>query len=665
MRHARMYERRWIGRAAALALALAARSPAAVSGDAIEYIVRLDAPQTQMVGIEMRVPDVRGTTLEVALPVWRPGRYEVLDSAGAVRDVAATDGAGRALAIEKIDKSTWRIATAGADEVRIAYRVYCNELGSRTRHVDDTHAFLSGSSVFFYVPERRDGPVRVRLDAPAAWKVACGMEHEPGDPRNEDRTLLAPNYDVLIDSPIEVGRHDLIEFEVDGVPHEIAIWGEADEDAEKLKRDFAKIIRAQAAIFGGLPYERYVFLVHAGAGAGGGTEHLNSTIMQTSRASLEDDAAYKRFLGLVSHEFFHTWNVKRLRPAGIQPYDFARENYTKLLWVCEGTTSYYDDLTLARTGLKKANEYLKSLAEAIGNMRDRPGTAVQSLEESSFDAWIKFNATTPDSVNSTVSFYSNGALVSMALDMELRRRTNNAVSLDALMRAMYERFPLGGGGYTPEDLVTVAGELSGGDFDPFFASHMRGTEVPDFQSLLATVGLELTFKPAKKDKVGEDEEETADEIDSDADAQGESEEVAPAETPVKAYLGLNLSSSAGGASVRAVLADGPAYTAGIMAGDEIVAMNGRRLPAGDLDKRLEKYKPGDTVTLHIMRRDELRTFEVTLAGRPDGTWALQRIKAPSEQQIAAYESWIGQEWPAKDKEAAAQQQPAPAPSADD
>ena len=654
--------RRWrrCGWFPVLALVAATATAAARAGEPIEYTVRLDAPQTQMVDITMRIPDVRGESLIVALPVWRPGRYEVLDSAGAVRDVAATDGGGRPLAIEKIDKTSWRVTTGGAAEVRIGYRVYCNELGSRTRHVDDTHAFLSGSSVFLYTPERRDDPVRVRIDAPADWTVACSLEHESGAPRTQDRTLIAPNYDVLIDSPIEVGVHEVIEFEVRGVPHEIVIWGDADEDADELRRDFAKIVEAQAAIFGGLPYERYVFLVHAGAGAGGGTEHLNSTIMQTSRASLEEDAAYKRFLGLVAHEFFHTWNVKRLRPAGIAPYDYARENYTKLLWVCEGTTSYYDDLTLARTGLMKPDDYLKRLAEAIASMRDRPGTAVQSLEESSFDAWIKFNASTPDSVNSTVSFYSNGALVSLALDMTLRQRTANAVTLDDLMRTMYERFPLEGGGFTPEDLVAVASELSAADFDPFFASHVRGTAVPDFETLLATVGLDLTFKPAKKD-------------DADADVKGgegaehseEAETDAPAEPSLKAYLGLNLSSSGGGASVRSVLADGPAYAAGIMAGDEIVALNGRRLPAGDLDKRLEKLKPGETVTLHVMRHDALRTVQVTLAGKPDGTWTLRRTKEPSEAQIAAYESWIGQDWPGKDKPKAAEESPeAPEPSGD-
>lgn len=620
------------------------------AAEPIEYVVKLDAPQTQMVEIEMRVPDVRGESLEVALPVWRPGRYDVLDSAGGVRDVQAQDGQGRSLKIGKIDKSTWRVdvSTERNGTVRVSYRVYCNELGSRTRHVDDTHAFLSGSSVFFYVPSRRNEQIHVHIEAPAEWKVASGLESMP----SALRTLLAANYDVLVDSPIEVGLHDMIEFEVQGKLHQIVIWGEADYDAEELKTDFAKIVQAQAEIFGQMPYERYVFLTHVGSGMGGGTEHLNSTIMQTRRAALEDESAYKRFLGLVSHEFFHTWNVKQLRPAGIQQYDYARENYTKLLWVCEGTTSYYDDLTRARTGLLKTDDYTKRLAGAVGSMRDRPGTYVQSLEESSFDAWIKFNTSTPDSVNSTVSFYSNGAMVSLALDMELRHRTENRVTLDTLMRKMYERFPLGGGGYVPQDLVEVASELCGADLDPFFAKYVRGTGVPDFESLLQTVGLELTFKRTVKGDEAQDNDET-DKDDAPA---------APAEPALKAYIGLNLSSGTGGASVRTVLADGPAYDIGILPGDEIVALSGRRLRASELDSRLKKLAPGDVVTLHVMRRDELRVFEVTLDGKPDGTWTIKHVKEPTEAQIQAYESWINQDWPERKKDPISKPAAAAAPA---
>ncbi|MCH7601321.1 MAG: M61 family metallopeptidase [Planctomycetes bacterium] len=610
----------------------------------IVYTVSLPAPQTQMVDLSIRVPNVTGPTIDFALPVWRPGRYVVLDPAGTVREVRATSDSGRSLEIEKIDKSTWRVTTGGASVVRVDYRVYANSLGDRTRHVDDTHAFLSGSSVFLYVPDRKQDPILIKIDAPPDWKVASGLEHLPGD----ERTLIAPNYDVLVDSPIEIGLHDRLDFDVDGTPHEIVIWGHADYDADELTTDFATIVEAQTSIFGEMPYERYVFLIHVGAGMGGGTEHLNSTIMQTRRASLEDKKTYKRFLGLVAHEFFHTWNVKQLRPAGIQPYDYAKENYTKLLWVSEGMTSYYTGLTLARTELTKTKDYFKSLADSIGSLRNLPGAKIQSLEESSFDAWIKFNHSTPDSANSTVNFYSKGSLVSLLLDMELRSRTGNDISLDDLMKTMYRRYPLGGGGFTPDDLVNVASELSESDFKPFFASYASGTDEPDFETALKTVGLELTFKPSKKDDEDEDKDDEDDEddkIDDDGEETEEEDADLPQEPKMKAYIGMRLSSVGGKTTVRSVRSDGPAYLGGVISGDEILAMDGRRLASGDLDKRLKKMEPGDAVALHLMRRDELKIIELILAGKPDGKWTLQRVKEPTDQQKVAYESWLQQDWP--------------------
>ncbi|MHC5026537.1 MAG: M61 family metallopeptidase, partial [Planctomycetota bacterium] len=321
--------------AAALA-ALAAASATHADGT-IRYTVRLDAPQTQMVdiGVEVRVGAEAGF-VDFSMPAWRPGRYLIHDPAGGVQEVRATDEGGNALPVEKLDKDTWRVMRGDATAVRLDYRLYANSLGSRTRHVDDTHAFLSGDSVFVYAEGRRDSPVLVEVEAPDAWRIAGGLEFAEG----RTDAVVAPDYDVLIDTPLEIGIHDTLEFTVGGRRHEIVIWpvDHAAYDAEQLTGDFARIVEAQLAIFGRLPYERYVFLVHAGAGAGGGTEHLNSTIMQTSRAALEGGSAYRRFLGLVSHEFFHTWNVKQLRPAGINPYDYTRENYTKLLWVAEGTT---------------------------------------------------------------------------------------------------------------------------------------------------------------------------------------------------------------------------------------------------------------------------------------------------------------------------------------
>jgi len=577
----------------------------------IEYTVSLNAPQTQMVDILMVIRNVTGPAMDVAMPVWRPGRYKILDPAGGVRDVRAVTSAGRSLPVVKTDKTTWRITTGDAEEVTVTYSVYANSLGDRTRHVDDTHAFLSGATVFFHVPDRRKDPILVNVEAPASWKIATGLEFVPGDPHK----LFAPDYDVLVDSPLEIGLHDLLEFQVNGKPHQIAIWGGAKYDPDKLKADFSKIVKSQAGLFGDMPYARYVFLIHVGPDASGGTEHLNSTIIQKPRRSLENPEDYKTFLGTVSHEFFHTWNVKQFRPAGIHPYDYMRENYTDLLWVVEGTTSYYDDLTNARVGISQPDDYLKTLGDAIHAVRNRPGAQVQSLAESSFDAWI----TTPNDVNFTVSFYHVGALASLLMDMELRSRTGNRVSLDDVMREMYRRFPLSGNGYTLDGVIALLETISESQWGDFFARYIRGTDYYPFESALEVVGFELSIQPEKK------------------------------HDPIiqSPYAGLSLTDRNGGAVVRSVFSDGPAYTAGAMSGDEIVAVNGRRVSASDFDEWIGLVQPGDAVTLHIIRRDELRTVSFKLAGKPNGRWKVSRMKDPTESQKAAYQSWLHQEWPEK------------------
>jgi predicted metalloprotease with PDZ domain len=608
----------------------------------VRYVVDLDAPTTQTVHVTITLPCEGFEELELFLPVWRPGRYEILDPAGSVRDVVAhADGEPRS--VRKTSKSSWAVTTGGATELVVSYRVYANSLGDRTRHVDDTHAFLSGSTVFLYAPSLRAAPLSVAVRAPEDWDVATGLEPVP----DEARVFFAPSYDVLVDSPLEIGLHDRHVFEVDGKPHEIVVWPAGIElDFGRIAKDLGKIVAAQEAVFGSLPYQRYVFLIHAGGG--GGTEHLNSTIMQTSRSALEASvdggSGLDRLLGLASHEFFHTWNVKQLRPAGIHPYDYQKENYTDLLWVAEGTTSYYSALTLVRAGLRKPGQYLDQLARSIGTVRRSPGARVQSVAASSFDQWI--SGFSPDSINTQVSIYGEGALVSLWLDLEVRRRSEGQASLDAVLRDLYERFPLSGSGYTTGDLIAALDAAVGahrdGPFAELFARHVEGTEPLPFEANVGAVGLRLWFEPAKhpKDETEEDE-------------NGAEE----AELSLKPYLGLRLADSGSGSRITGILTDGPAYGADLMVGDELLTLNEERLRAGDLDERLEDLAPGDTVRLHLLRRDELRVVDLVLAGVPDGSWKLERVEDPTDAQRAAYASWLGSEWPGK-KPGAAEAEPA-------
>lgn len=587
----------------------------------VEYTVSLHRAKSQMVDISMRLPNPDGTPIELHLPTWRPGKYLILDPAGTIVSITAFDNDGQPLAIQKTGKSTWRVETYLAGDVVIAYSLYANSLGDRTRHADDTHAFLSGSSVFLYTDRLRHKPLRVVVTAPEGWQVATGLAADPGTPN----AWLAPDYDVLVDSPLEIGEHELIGFAVDGVPHDIVIWGPVEPDAERLAADFAAIVRVQRDVFegpgGALPYQRYVFLIHAQPGIGGGTEHLNSTIMHTRPATFTSDSSYAGFLGLVSHEMFHTWNVKRLRPAGLTPYDYQHENYTDLLWVAEGTTSYYDDVTLVRAGLLDPGKYLAQMARTISRERRRPGSGVQSLADSSYDAWIKFNRSTPNDINSTVSFYSKGALVSLMLDMELRTKTANRVCLDHVLRDLYRRHPLASGGFTTADMLAVLEARSGSSFEDFFEAFVSGTEPLDLELAFAAAGVELL----------------------------------PEEVPAGSYLGISMRDEA----VRSVRTDGPGFDAGVQVNDILLTIDGETL-AGSLGEFLEEVSPGTGLVLGLERRGEPREIEVVTIAQPIKGWTLERVADPSEAQRRVYESWLGQPWPdSGETEESAEKPPVP------
>lgn len=593
-----------------LAGALLAPLALAQQDYAVEYVVDLERARSQMIDVELILRDVDADRVELRLPVWRPGRYAVNDHASGVQDVAASGPDGEPLDVRKTDKSTWEVATGGAGEVRVAYSVFANEMSLRTRHADDTHAFIDASATLMYWPQRRDEPLRVRIEAPDDWRIATGLEPDP----QVQRAVVAPDYDVLVDSPMEIGLHDLIAFDVQGVPHEIVLWGRGDWHQRDLGEDFARIVAEQASIFGDMPYERYVFMVHAQPGAGGGTEHINSTIVGADPAVFESDSRYHGFLRLISHEMFHTWNVKQLRPAGIVPYDYQRENYTDLLWVAEGTTSYYDGLTLARAGIISEKDYFDRIGGQINSWRNSRGRRHQSLSEASFDAWISYFAGRHEhSPNVTVNFYTGGAVASLLLDLQIRERTGGEVTLDRVLREMYERFPLQSGGYTTEDLASTINELTGQDFRFFFDSYVHGREEMPLEAALETIGLTLERN------------------------RGEDDEVEP-------WLGISLRNSGGLAQVTRVDAESPAWHAGLNVDDLIVALDGQRLGAGDLDDRLGKLQPGDEVAITYFRRDLLREATIALDEQPAGRWRVSKLKDPSDQQRERYESWLKRPW---------------------
>lgn len=582
----------------------------------MRYRLSLPEPHSHLFHVEADV-DAPGDTLLLRFPVWTPGSYLVREYARHVEGLAAEDGTGRPLPVERLDKQSIRVRSAGAERVRLSWRVYANELTVRTCHLDATHGYLNGAAVFPYVPGRERTPHRLEIAAPAGWRVSTALEGGPA-------AFTARDYDELCDSPVEIGTHTVVPFTAAGKPHELALWGRGNVDVPRLVEDTKRIVETFAARMGGLPYERYLFIVHLSDKRRGGLEHAASTTLNVGRMGFFPKDAYEESLALVAHEFFHAWNVKRLKPAAFVPFDYGREQYTRLLWWFEGATSYWDQLTLVRAGLLEPAKYLKNLGQAFTALERTPGARKLPVEEASFLAWVKHYRPDENSGNSAVSYYLKGELVAFALDLALRRAGR---SLDDLLALLLERHVATG---VPEDGIERAcAELLGADrARGFFDAYVRGTAPlePD----LALLGLKLGRRAAVglEDKGGTPPK---------AEANGEGGRPA-------GYLGAELAAGPK-LVVQSVREGSPAFRAGLYAEDEIVAEGGFRVDRGGLQDRLRERGPEGALQLHVFRRDELVEVTVPLGPAPEDTvWLEPDAGAPPEAR-AAFEAWCGSRWP--------------------
>ncbi len=564
----------------------------------------------------------------LALPVWTPGSDLVREFSRHVEGLSAWDGEGRELAVTRLDKHRFRIAAASADRVVVRYRVYANELSVRTCPLDGTHGFWNGAALFFYVEGRQGEPQRLEVAPPAGWRVATALPPAPGgaDPFDggEGPWWFEPrDYDELVDSPVEVGTHRLVTFAVGGKPHAVAVWGRGTVDVARFADDLRRIVDSLGERMGGLPYARYLFLVHLTASSRGGLEHHASTVLHVKRNGFHPREAYEDALALAAHEFFHVWNVKGLRPAALQPYDYAREQYTRLLWWFEGVTSYVDELALVRAGLAAPKRWLKHLGEGLTALARAPGASKMSLEEASLTAWVKYYRPDENSGNSAVSYYGKGELVALALDLALRR---GGASLDRLVRTLHDRHAAEG---LPEDGVEAAvAELVGAEAArAFFDLNVRGTG--PVQPDLDVVGLALRTRRTQgwDDKGGT------------APKDGEN-------GGIPGWLGAAVSNGPK-LVVTSVREGSPAWQAGLYADDEIVAESGFRVDRAGLWDRLVERGPGGALRLTVFRRDELVEVVVPLAPGPEDAVWVEPVERPTEAQRAAFEAWCGAELPSR------------------
>jgi len=572
----------------------------------ISFEVSFSEPNAHYVDVKMNISGVTSDSIDVKMPVWAPGSYLVREFSKNVEQFAVKGVEQNSVSYRKVNKNTWRVATAGNERIEVSYKVYAFEVSVRTSFVDDSHAFLSPTGVFMYVDRMLQLPSVVTVRPHQGWtKVSTGLESVKGKPF----TYYAADFDVLFDSPIEVGNQDVFEFTAAGIKHEVAMYGGGNYDKAKLSADMAKIIEAEMSIFRDMPNKRYVFIVHNFQSGGGGLEHLNSTVLGASRDAYTTEKGYKGFLSLVAHEYFHLWNVKRLRPAALGPFDYSNENYTPDLWISEGFTAYYDNLILRRTNAYTPEAYLNILASDIETVSNQPGAGIQPVAESSFDAWIKYYRPNENSKNTGISYYNKGAVLGMILDLEIINATNGAKGLDDVLKAMYDEYFLKQNrGFTSEEFKVMAEKIGGISFDNFYRNYVHRAAPINFQVHLDHAGLVLV------------------------------DEYAGLNTP---SLGLTATSKDGKLSVVGVTRAGTAWTDGISVNDEIIAINGDRMSdQAGIDRLIANKKVGEKVDVLLSRDGLVRALSVTLKKENKGKFRIEAAKDASTQQFAVRKKWL-------------------------
>ncbi|MBT2152537.1 M61 family peptidase [Pseudoalteromonas tetraodonis] len=581
-----------------LALSILAACSAPVFAD-VNYALNISQPEHHLGDVNVEFPKTAQSFLDVKLPAWRTGRYEILNLANGVRYFKASDDEGNELKWEKIDHSTWRVHLNEPTEVNIDYQVYANELGKRARHIDDSHAFIDASGFFMFSESFRQEPVTVELNVPKAWRSVSGMENY-----KNKHSFKASDYDVLVDSPIETGINELRTFKVNGREYELVVWGEGNYDIELMLTDLKKLVATGNVIWDSYPYERYVFMVHATSGAGGATEHLNSTIIQRPRDRFAKREDYLGFISTAAHEFIHTWNVKAYRPKGLAPYDYTNINYSKLLWIAEGSTSYFEDHLLVRSGIQTTDEFFKVLSKTINRHLTTPGREVQSASETSFDKWI--NQGGDHARNYSTNIYLEGSLLSMALDIDLLENSQGKISYKDVHNELYKQHKLPAG-FTEQDVLAILKQLSGRDYSAWWQANVDSPANLDFDALLAKVG--LSFELSEKAKA----------------------------TPSLDAFTKNTGELL---TLTHVRRDGAAWQGGLTTDDKLVAINKKHV-GKDLTASLETFKVGDKVTVDFIRRDALMATELVLSEDFDKPKKVVANKNATDEQKALFKAWMG------------------------
>ena len=578
---------------------------------AITYILSMPEPQTHYFEVEMQLRDLSaanvkknagsdGPFVDVRMPVWTPGSYLIREYAKNVEAFTATAG-GKAVRSEKVRKDTWRVYSS-ANNLTVRYRVYANELTVRTSFIDIDHGYVTPASIFMYVDALKNAPHRVVVQPYKAWNQVTTGLNAVGK-----FTYEAPNYDIIVDSPIEIGNQTIFSFMAAGIPHRVAMYGLANYDSVRLAADYTRVCETAKSVVGEHPCQDYTFIVHHIPQGGGGLEHLNSTTLETSPRSYETDGSYRRFFNLVAHEYFHLWNVKRIRPIALGPFDYSQENYTHLLWLSEGGTSFYADYIQLRAGMYTPANYVDVVANDINQIENQPGNFVQPVAESSFDAWIKGYRPNENSGNTTISYYSKGAVLTSLLNLAIIAGSNGQRTMDDLMRLLYtEYYKKQNRGFTDEEFRRAAEQTAGRKLDDFFDVGVNSADPINYDAYFAPVGLKLV-NAAVKSQDG--------------------------------FLGAATRTVNGKVYVSGVRRGSAAYVDGLNVGDEVMAVDG--VPVGsDLQKLINDRKVGNKLTFQVSRSGLPKEVSVTLTASPYVSYRLEPLPTRTDAQKTLYSKWL-------------------------
>lgn len=549
-------------------------------GQEIKYNLRMVKPQNHYFQVEMELSNFTESEILIKMPVWAPGSYLVREFARNVDLVKAYDESGKSLSVIKTSKNAWSIARGNAKNVSVKYEVYAFELSVRTSFLDLTHGFVSGSGVFMYVDKYKEKKGELEIFPYADFKkiTTALPKSSEGISKDGSESFVFENYDQLVDCPIEIGNQEVFEFTASGVTHTVALYGVGNYSVEKLKKDMAKVVEAATAVFGENPNKSYTFIIHNVVDGQGGLEHSNSCTLSVNRWTYEG-SEYLGFLSLVAHEYFHLWNVKRIRPIELGPFNYDEENYTTLLWVMEGFTSYYDELLLRRAGYYSQDDYLAKIQNTINYVEGSVGTRVQPVAHASFDAWIKAYRPTENSANTTMTYYSRGQMLAALIDAKIIAKYNGTKCLDHFLQQLYSKFyKKMNRGFSEAEFKTELEDFLGENLDSFFEKYINGTEIPPFNDILGAIGVNV-------ESVG----------------------------TTKSSFGAAFRQDGGKVIVRSIRSGSSAENAGLSVNDEVIGCNGFRVDQKSFEDFVNNLRTGETFKILVSRDEILYELQVKMS----------------------------------------------------